>query len=53
MTRLVYANERPLALEAVSFADCDVDPDYVEDVASDLGSVPRFSKRKVSPLAFL
>ena len=34
------------------FSDCDVDPDYVEDIASDLGSVPRVSKRKVSPLAF-
>jgi hypothetical protein len=40
-------------VRVVSFSDCEVDPDYVEEVASDLGSVPRFSKRKVSPLAFL
>lgn len=49
MTRLVCANETPLAVKVFSFSNCDVGPDRV---GADLGRVLRFSKRKVSPLAF-
>jgi hypothetical protein len=50
---IVYAKEILLALEVSSFANGDIDPDYLGKVTSDLGRVPRVSKRKVSPLTFL
>ena len=53
MTRLVYPNETPFAVEVVSFSDHDVDPDYVGEIALDVGRGPGFSKRKVSLLTFL
>jgi hypothetical protein len=52
VTRLVYAKEILLALEVSSFTNGDIDPDYLGKVASDLGRVPKASKRKVSPLTF-